>query len=57
MTHTQVQEKLGHNIPLIITPAPELSYQAAQNNRPMILQQPESLTAKQYYDLANIVLL
>ena len=49
----QVQEELGHNIAVIFTPAPELAYQSSANNIPMVLQQPDSLTAQQFTKLAD----
>ncbi|HSF80972.1 MAG TPA: response regulator [Anaerolineales bacterium] len=49
----QVQEQLGHNIAVIFTPAPELAYQAAENNVPMVIQQPDGLTAQQFSKLAE----
>jgi len=55
LSWSQVQEKLGRNIAVIFTPAPELAYQASTNNTPMILQQPESLTAQQFAKLAELV--
>ena len=55
LSWSQVQEQLGRNIAVIFTPAPELAYQASTNNNPMILQQPESLTAQQFAKLAELV--
>ncbi len=55
LSWSQVQEQLGRNIAVIFTPAPELAYQASTNNMPMILQQPESLTAQQFSKLAELV--
>jgi len=49
----QVQEQLGREIAVIITPAPELAYQASLNNLPMIRQQADSLTAKQFLSFAE----
>ncbi|MCI0520107.1 MAG: response regulator [Chloroflexi bacterium] len=49
---SQVQEQLGRSIPDIFTPAPELAYQAAVNGAPMIVLQPDSLTAQQFQKLA-----
>ncbi len=49
----EVQRTLGVALAKVITPAPELAYQAAQNNMPMISQAPNSLTAEQYADLAK----
>jgi CheY-like chemotaxis protein/MinD-like ATPase involved in chromosome partitioning or flagellar assembly len=53
---SQVQEQLKHNVSVIFTPAPELTYQAAVNGVPVILQQPESLTAQQFQKLAEKVI-
>lgn len=47
MSWTQVQEELGQNLAVIITPAPEALYQAALRGTPLILLQPEGLTAQQ----------
>ncbi len=49
----QVQEQLGHSIAIVFTPAPELAYQAAANHIPMVIQQPDSLTAQQFKKLAE----
>lgn len=56
MTWSQVQEQLKHNITVIFTPAPELTYQAAVNGIPVILQQPDSLSAQQFQKLAEKVI-
>ena len=53
LSWSQVQEQLGHRIDLVITPAPELAYQASTHNVPLILQQPDSLTADQFNRLAE----
>jgi pilus assembly protein CpaE len=55
LSWSQVQGQLGRNISVIFTPAPELAYQASTNNMPMILQQPDSLTAQQFTKLAELV--
>lgn len=47
MSWTQVQEELGQNLAVIITPAPEALYQAALRGTPLMLLQPEGLTAQQ----------
>jgi len=44
---------LGRNISIIFTPAPELAYQAALHNLPIVIQQPDSLTAQQFVKLAE----
>lgn len=51
---TQIQEELGLNLAVIITPAPELHYQASVRNMPVIQLQPDSLTAQQYNKLAEL---
>ncbi len=51
----QVQEDLGYKIATVFTPAPELAYQAAVSNHPMVLQQPGSITAQQFEKLAALV--
>jgi pilus assembly protein CpaE len=53
---SQVEEKLGRSISVVFTPAPELAYQSATNNMPMVKQQPESLTAQQFSKLAERVM-
>lgn len=56
MTWSQVQDQLKHNISVIFTPAPELTYQAAVNGVPVISQQPDSLSAQQFKKLAEKVI-
>ncbi len=53
---TEVQEQLGHNIASMITPAPELAYQASVHNIPIVVQQPDSLTSEQFFNLAEKVI-
>jgi len=53
---SQVQEELGYKITTVFTPAPELAYQASLNNNPLVLQQPESVTANQFEKLADQVI-
>ena len=40
----------------IFTPVPELAYQAAANNSPMVLRADDSLTAEQFRELARSIL-
>lgn len=56
LTRSQIQEKLGIEIFGLITPAPELVYHAALNNRPIYLQQPESTTASQLNEIAQKII-
>ncbi len=44
---------LDHSVQNIITPAPELAYQAAENGTPLIIVQPDSVTADQLRKLAK----
>ena len=53
LSWSQVQEKIGHNITVIFTPAPELAYQASEQRLPIVLMQPDSLTAQQFSKLAE----
>jgi pilus assembly protein CpaE len=55
LSWSQVQEQMGHTISVIFTPAPELAYQASVHNLPIVLQQPDSLTAQQFNKLAEKV--
>ncbi len=55
LSWSQVQEQLGRNISIIFTPAPELAYQATLHNLPIVIQQPDSLTAQQFTKLAEKV--
>jgi Flp pilus assembly CpaE family ATPase len=52
---SQVQEELGYKITTVFTPAPELAYQAAASNQPMVIQQPGSITAQQFDKLAAVI--
>jgi CheY-like chemotaxis protein len=55
LSWTQVKEQLGHDLAVAFTPAPELTYQAARNNVPVVVQQPDSLTAQQFSKLSEII--
>jgi pilus assembly protein CpaE len=55
LSWSQVQEQIGRNISVIFTPAPEMAYQAALHNLPIVSQQPDSLTAQQFTKLAEKV--
>jgi len=56
LSWSQVQEQLKHNISVIFTPAPELTYQASVSGMPVMLHQPESLTTQQFQKLAERVI-
>ena len=53
MPWREVQRTLGITLAKVITPAPELAFQAAQHHVPMIVHAPDSLTAEQFADLAK----
>jgi CheY-like chemotaxis protein len=48
-----VQQQYRHSISVVFTPAPELVYQAARSNVPLVLQYPDNLTAQQFMKLAE----
>lgn len=51
----QVQDQFKHAISLVFTPAPELTYQAAKSNVPLVVQHPDNLTTQQFYKLAEAI--
>ncbi len=55
LSWTQVREKLGHDLAVAFTPAPELIYQAAKGNLPAVTMQPDSLTTQQFTKLADTI--
>jgi DNA-binding response OmpR family regulator len=52
---TQMQEVFGQSVMEVIPPAPEISYQAAVRNIPMIKIQPDSLMAHQISRVADVI--
>jgi len=55
LSWSQVQEKLGRSVSVNFTPAPELAFDASTKNSPMVVYQPDSLTAQQFMKLAEKV--
>ncbi len=53
---TQIQEALGMSITQVIPPTPEMAFQAALRNVPLIYVQPEGLLAQQLNHLASSIL-
>jgi pilus assembly protein CpaE len=53
LTVSAVQDKLGHPITVVFTPAPELLMQATRMQTAAILCQPDGVTAKQILKLAD----
>jgi pilus assembly protein CpaE len=49
----QVQEQFKHSIAIVFTAAPEIVYQAAKNNIPLVVQHPDNLTSQQFGKLAE----
>ncbi|HLF01160.1 MAG TPA: response regulator [Anaerolineales bacterium] len=56
MPWQQAEAMLNHSIASIVTPAPELAYQAAESAVPMVQLQPDSLTADQARKLAEALI-
>jgi MinD-like ATPase involved in chromosome partitioning or flagellar assembly len=52
---SQVQTKLGHEILTTLTPAPELFVQATRMQTPVVVCQPDSLTARQILKLVDFI--
>ena len=52
LTWTQVQETLEQPVANIISPSPEMAYQAAIRYNPIILLQPDGLISQQYGNVA-----
>ncbi len=52
----QAENQLERKIDQIFTPVPELAYQAAAKNIPIIQRPEESMTADQFRDLAKLIL-
>ncbi len=55
LSWTQVKEQIGRDLAVAFTPAPELAFHAARNNVPLVVHQPDSLTAQQFTKLADII--
>jgi len=52
----QAENQLERKIDQIFTPAPELAYQAAATNSPMVLRTDDNLTADQFRELTQSIL-
>ncbi len=52
----QAENQLERKIDQIFTPVPELAYQAAATNNPIIQRADDSMTAEQFRDLAKLIL-
>jgi pilus assembly protein CpaE len=49
----EVQKEFKHAIALVFTAAPELIYQCAKSNVPLVIQHPDNLTSQQFHKLAD----
>lgn len=49
----QAEQMLNHNLQALVSPAPELAFQASEASRPMIAIQPGAVVANQYKKLAE----
>ncbi|MCJ7625135.1 MAG: response regulator [Anaerolineaceae bacterium] len=52
----EASEMLGRDIEHLISPVPELAYQAALNAKPLILMQPKGLINEQFLNLTEMIL-
>jgi MinD-like ATPase involved in chromosome partitioning or flagellar assembly len=52
---TEVEQELGYKLAGVLTPAPELAYQATIRQQPLIIHQPDSLPAQQINKLAKAI--
>jgi CheY-like chemotaxis protein len=53
LTLPVVQNQFKHPISVVFTPAPELIYQSARANTPLVIQHPDNLTTQQFFKLAD----
>jgi len=53
VSRTQIQDELGLPVEMVISPAPELAYQAVLRHTPLAQMQPEGLIAQQFGLIAN----
>jgi DNA-binding response OmpR family regulator len=53
LSWNQVKDELKAPVAVAFTPVPELAYQAAKKNLPIVSQQPDSLVAQQFAKLAD----
>ena len=55
LSWSQVQEALEQPISLIVSPVPEMAYQAALRFTPISMLQPDGLTAQQFGKVADLL--
>ncbi len=51
LSRTQIQDQLGHSVPYVLTPVPEIAYQAARAKTPLILARGEEANTQQHNNL------
>jgi pilus assembly protein CpaE len=51
LSRADIQDQLGHSVPYIFTPAPDIAFQAAQAKVPMILSEAGNLNAQEQNNL------
>ncbi|MEA3351512.1 MAG: response regulator [Chloroflexota bacterium] len=56
MSWTDVKNELKNDVTTVITPAPDLAYKSRESGVPMVIQQPNSLTAEQFKKLAKALI-
>lgn len=52
---SMVNQQFKYSIAVVFTPAPELAFQAAKGNIPLVIQHPDNLTTQQFFKLADTV--
>ena len=52
---SQVQQQFKQNILVVFTPAPELAFQTAKSNIPIVVQHPDNLVSQQFAKLADSI--
>jgi len=52
---SQVQQQFKQNILVVFTPAPELAFQTAKSNIPIVIQHPDNLVSQQFAKLADSI--
>ena len=56
MAWTDVQQKLGHSIATILTPAPEMFFNATRLHTPAVTSEPTNVTSQQFLKIADLIL-
>jgi pilus assembly protein CpaE len=56
MPVAQVQEMLGHPVPIALTPAPELFQQAMRMKMPAVISQPSNISSQQFLRMADLII-